>query len=346
MKKTNVLTLRHPPRFLCFAAVGGREESVGQIGKHLDFCDPSDCFGQSSWERAEGEMSRVCLNFALKKGRLSPEDLSVLFAGDLQNQCVASSGGLYSFGVPYIGLYGACSTCTEAIVLLSLYLCHCPGSAGAALTSSHNCAAERQFRTPIEYGAQRSPSAQWTASAAGAFILGGEDVPARESEEGCPVFVSRLMPGKIVDSGVKDPANMGAAMAPAAAHSILCFLREGGYGVNDFDAVFTGDLGQVGSSLLLSLLSDEGISLSQRHRDCGCMLYDTRKQDVHAGASGCGCSAALLAAHVLPAMRRGEYRRVLFLSTGALMSPDSIKQGGTILGIAPAILLESGSNAP
>ena len=330
--RSRIITLRHPPSFVAFAAVGGKEEGSGPLGAHFDLTDPTDTFGQSTWEKAEGEMGRTALNLALGKAKLSPQALDVLLAGDLQNQCVASSGGLYSFGIPYIGLYGACSTCTESLAVLSLLLSEGADEEsprlGAAVTGSHNCAAERQFRLPLEYGGQRAPSAQWTATAAGAFIL---------SSATGDISITELMPGKIVDGEICDASNMGAAMAPAAADTVNAYFKESGKRATDFDAIFTGDLGKVGTSLLHELLLEEGIDVRDVHRDCGNLLYDFEAQDVHSGGSGCGCSASVLAAHILPALARGELRDVLLLSTGALMSPSSVQQGEHIYGIAPLV---------
>ena len=281
-------------------------------------------------------MARIALNLALSKASLSPERVRVLFAGDLQNQCVASSGGLYSFGIPYVGLYGACSTCTEGLMSLSVLLSEVAategtGVIGAAVTSSHNCAAERQFRQPLEYGGQRAPTSQWTATAAGAFLL--------TSDEGL-VQIPEVYPGRIVDGEITDSTNMGAAMAAAAADTVAGFLSESGRRPDDFDAIVTGDLGRVGSELLLELLREEyGLDIGRQHRDCGLCLYDETTQDVHSGGSGCGCSAAVLATEVLPALQRGELGEVLFLSTGALMSATSVQQGEHIFGIAPLIHL-------
>lgn len=279
-------------------------------------------------------MSRRALRLALKRAALPPSAVELIFAGDLQNQCVASMHGILPFDIPYLGLYGACSTCTEGLLLSALAL-----SAGfelcAAVTSSHNCAAERQFRLPLEYGGQRAPTAQWTATAAGAFLLASG---ARAKD--C-VRITAAMAGIMVDGGIRDAANMGAAMAPAAARSIREFLEESDTAPTDYDLIVTGDLGREGSALLAELLLADGVDLGDRHRDCGSMLYHPEKQDAHAGASGCGCSAAVLSAHFLPRLASGEYRRILFLSTGALMSPSSVAQGEDICGIAPIVRLES-----
>ena len=326
--------LEKPVYFESYSAVGGFEEGEGPLGECFDLIDKNDLFGMKTWERAEGEMSRLALNLALNKGKLSPNDLNVIVAGDLQNQCVASSGGLFTFGVPFLGLYGACSTCTEGLLVLSSMLTSSTTyTRGASVTSSHNCAAERQFRTPIEYGGQRAPSAQWTATASGAFVLSKERSRAK---------ITAFMPGKIIDGYTKDQSNMGAAMALSAFDSISRFFEE-----NDpdgFDLIMTGDLGAVGSSVLEDLLCKKltryGTKLASLHKDAGLLLYDLEKKDVHSGASGCGCSASVLASYVLPKVESGEISKMLFLSTGALMSTSSVSQGDNILGIAPLLQIE------
>ena len=326
--------LDKPVYFESFAAVGGYEEGRGPLGKCFDLIDEKDLFGMKTWERAEAEMSRVALNSALNKASISPDDLNLIVAGDLQNQCVASSGGLFSFGIPFLGLYGACSTCTEGLLVLTAMLTSSKNySRGASVTSSHNCAAERQFRTPIEYGGQRPPSAQWTATAAGAFVL---------SKTKSNVKISAFMPGKVIDGYTKDQSNMGAAMALAAFDSVASFFEEND--PDEYDLIVTGDLGRIGSDILESLLREKikshGTKLASIHKDCGLLLYDIEKQDVHSGASGCGCSASVLASHLLPKLKSGELQRILFLSTGALMSTSSVNQGDHILGVAPVIRIE------
>lgn len=312
----------------------GHDEFRGPLGRLFDFHDDSDRFGADTWEKAEGELGRTVLNLALARAGLSHADLDLLLAGDLQNQCVASSSGLSSFGIPYFGLYGACSTFVESLIVAALSLSGSQGLSRVGLvTTSHNCAAERQFRLPLEYGGQRPPTAQWTATAGGALLLdrarGGIQVKA-------------ALPGRMVDGGIRDAANMGAAMAPAAADTILRYFQEDGTQVRDYDAIVTGDLGAEGSEILEELLAMQGFSLAGRHLDCGMLLYDRTRQDAHAGASGCGCAASVTAAHFLPMLERGEMKRILLMATGALMSPSSIQQGGSIVGIAPLVLLESG----
>lgn len=318
------------------ASAVGCEEWKGPYGEYFDFHDPSDRFGAKTWELAEGEMAKCALNLALKKRKISHEEIDVLFAGDLQNQCMASSAGLYSFGIPYIGLYGACSTSVEGLLLAALTMnAQKKVARTAVVTSSHNCAAERQFRLPIEYGGQRTPTAQWTATAAGAFLLEKEKKGMQDS-----ACIRTGMIGRAVDGGISDANNMGAAMAPAVCDSLRTYFEESGEKVEDFDLIVTGDLGTEGSAILEVLCRDVGFSLLDRHFDCGANLYDLQKQDAHAGGSGCGCIASMLAAYFVPKLSRGEYRRLLVLATGALMSPSSIQQGGSIIGIAPAIVME------
>ncbi len=321
----------NPPSFLSWASVGGYEERRGPLGEKFDFCDDTDRFGMPTWELAEGEMGRISLNLAMNKISCDPNTIDALLAGDLENQCVASSGGLYSFGIPYIGLYSACSTCTEALFLLSSLISKTEISVGATVTTSHNSAAERQFRTPIEYGGQRTPTAQWTATASGAFILGN----------GGKVKIKNGIIGKIIDGLTKDASNMGAAMARAAFDTFYTYFSLSDKPPRDFDCVVTGDLGSVGSAIFEELIEKEMPSSHIKHVDCGNLIYDKKNADIHSGASGCGCSASVLASHFLPLLESGSMKNILFMSTGALMSPSSVMQGQNILGIAPAIHISS-----
>ena len=330
---TTVIPFQNPPHILSHACVAGREESLGPLGRLFDHTDESSMFGQNTFEDAEGEMQRLSLALAMKKSGMHQKDLSLLVAGDLQNQCVASANGLFSYGIPYLGLYGACSTCAEGLLTLSLALSHGTFKRGAAVTSSHSAAAERQFRLPLEYGGQRTPSASWTATAAGAFILGeGEGPVVREG-----------IVGKLIDGATKDSSNMGAAMAPAAADTVLSYLKYGSVPLEKIDCIVTGDLGRVGRELLLSLLEKESVFIEDKHIDCGLLIYDKKYEDCHSGASGCGCSASVLSCHLLPSLEKGKLSRILFISTGALMSPQSTLQKHNILGIAHGVLIEGES---
>jgi stage V sporulation protein AD len=322
-----IIRFENDVSFLGYAAVGGKEERRGPLGDYFDFCDTTDRFGMQTWEAAEAEMGRMTLSLAMKKTHKKSEDIDALLAGDLENQCVASSFGLYSFGIPYIGLYSACSTATEALLLLSNLISSGFIKTGAAVTTSHNSAAERQFRTPIEYGGQRSPTSQWTATAGGAFILGS----------GGKVKIKEGVIGKIVDGLTNDATNMGAAMARSAFDTIYTYFSLSGENPSSFDKIITGDLGKYGSLILEELLIEELPEAAKIHVDCGNLLYDDKIQDVHAGASGCGCSASVLSSFFLPEMQKGNLKNVLFLSTGALMSPSSVLQGQNILGISPLL---------
>ncbi len=335
-----ITKLRTPVRFVSYSAVGGSEESVGALGHLFDLCDKTDSFGKESYELAEGEMGRIALNTALSKAHISHEKLDAIIAGDLQNQCVASALTLDSFGAPFVGIYGACSTCTEGLLIGSVLIGCGACETVSVVTTSHNAAAERQFRMPLEYGGQRTPSAQWTSTASGAFVLSCDEAYRTNDE----ILIKEVMIGKIIDGTISDASNMGAAMSFAAADSILSYFKESELTPRDFDFIVTGDLGKVGTGILLDLLKRELPSAVPRHLDCGLLLYNEEKQDMHSGASGCGTSASVLASYFLPMLRRGEIHRILFLSTGAMMSPSSVLQGTTIKGIAPCIVIESQIN--
>ncbi len=330
----DTLFLPQAPVIAAYAAIGGKKEGEGPLAACFDEVVADNTLGEESWEKAESEMQHRAVTACLRKAGAKKEDISLLLAGDLQAQCTASNYTLRALGLPYLGIYGACSTMAETLGLAAL-LCSAGMAEGAlALTSSHFCAAERQFRTPLDYGGMRTPSAQWTATAAGCVLL-------RPAGKGVPVRAVTF--GRVQDFEVTDINNMGAAMAPAAAATLLHYLKDSATTPTDYDAVFTGDLGAVGSSLLSGLMQDEGIALPN-HQDCGCLLYDAAAQKVNAGGSGAGCSASVLAGHILPKLQAGEYRRVLFVATGALMSQTTYLQGESIPGIAHLIAL--GDAAP
>ncbi len=328
----HILSFDHPVRIFSHGSAVGREENRGPLGPLFDYHDESDRFGAKTWEKAEGALGATVFTLALKRAGLPHTAIDLLLAGDLQNQCVASSGGLCSFGRPYLGLYGACSTFAEGLLVAALALNAAPPLHRAAVvTTSHNCAAERQFRLPLEYGGQRTPTAQWTATAGGCLLL-------ERGKQG--VCLTAGLAGRMIDGGISDAANMGAAMAPAAADTLARYFAESGDTPADYDAIITGDLGSEGSEILSDLLAMQGISLAARQKDCGMLLYDPARQDVHAGGPGCGCCASVTAAYVLPRMLRGEWRRILLMATGALMSPTSLQQGASIVGIAPLLRME------
>ncbi len=331
-----IIEFKNKPRLASAAAVVGKKEHEGPIGEYFDIHDPTDKFGQKTFEQSESEMQRLALNLALSKAELGREDIGAVFAGDLLNQCTGSSYGLAGFGIPYFGLYGACSTAAEALMLGAMTVDRAVFSRTAAVVSSHNSTAERQFRFPLEYGSQRPPTAQWTATAAAAFIISNEETPSEMPA------ITEALPGRIVDKGITDANNMGAAMAPAAADTLLRYFSQEGRSPEDFDMILTGDLGYEGSSICKELMKGEGLDLGERYTDCGILLFDRETQDTHSGGSGCGCSGAVTASYILERFRLGKVKNVLLVGTGALMSPASVQQGLSIAGIGHLVRLELG----
>ena len=328
------LALAGRPGVVSYASVVGGKEGAGPLKKGFDEVSLDSYFGQESWEKAETTMLSRCIERCMEKaGGLRPDGI---LGGDLLNQCVSSAFAVRDRAAPYLGLYGACSTMAEGLALAGLLLDGGGFSSLLAFTGSHFCAAERQYRFPLEYGGQRTPSSQWTVTGAGAVLL------ARESGG---LELTHVTPGRVVDAGITDANNMGAAMAPAACDTILAHFDDTGRDFADYDAVFTGDLGAVGHDILQDMLQKEGLDPGLKYMDCGVLMYDLLTQDVHAGGSGCGCSAAVLAAHILPAMERGVWKRVLFAGTGALMSPLSCQQGCSIPGVCHAAVIERGARA-
>ncbi len=323
--KKRIIRPRICPSIIAHASAVGNKEHCGPLGRYFDYHDESDRFGQKTWEQSEGEMQHIALNIAMKKAGINSENIDGLFAGDLINQCSSSNYGLCDLSVPFFGLYGACSTSAEGLILSTLFLNSSSNlKTAAVVTSSHNCSSERQFRYPVEYGGQRPPTAQWTVTGSAAFILG----------EGDGAYVTELLPGISRDEGINDPANMGAAMAPAAIDTLKRYFDESGMIPDDFDGIYTGDLGYEGYSIVKEKMAAYGYDMTDKYTDCGLLIYDRKRQDVHAGGSGCGCSATVLSSYILPKLERGELRDILFIATGALLSPMAILQGMTIPGIA------------
>ena len=326
------VALATPPSVRSCACTGGKFEGQGPLGSCFDELGQDSFFGEATWEKAESAMQKRVLSRALDKAGLKAGDLDYILAGDLLNQCVGSSFGLRDFGIPFFGLYGACSTMGESLALASLLIDGGFARRAAAMTSSHFCTAERQYRMPVPYGSQRTPTAQWTATAAGCTIL---------AEKGQGPYVTHVICGRIVDKGITDSNNMGAAMAPAAYDTLSAFFRDTETTPKDYDLILTGDLGELGHDIVLDFLRQDGLDPGQRYQDCGLLLYDREGQDMHAGASGCGCSAAVLNGYVLPGLRAGKWRRVLFAPTGALLSPTTSFQGESVPGICHAVCLSA-----
>ena len=327
------LTLENRPYLLSHAAAVGKKEGEGPLGSRFDFVTRNDRMGQKSWELAESELQRTAIDLALRKGSLRHCDLDLILAGDLLNQCIGSFLASMHSDVPYLGQYGACSTMAESLLLAAALVDAGFADTAAALTSSHFASAERQYRFPLGYGGQRTPTAQWTVTGSGCCMLGAEG--------GSSVRMTHVLFGKMIELGVKDANNMGAAMAMAALDTILQNFRDLGVDETHYDKIITGDLGSVGQTVLIDLLREKGIDIADRHMDCGIEIFDAEAQDTHAGGSGCGCSAVTLAAYILPKLESGEWKKVLFLPTGALLSKTSFNEGKSVPGIAHAVVLES-----
>ena len=324
----HTIRLASPVAVLASGCAAGRKEGQGPLRAAVDTLYDDDLIGQDSWEKAESHMQREALNQALKKASAELSAMDMVFAGDLLNQCAGSTFGLRESGVPFYGLYGACSTMAESISLAAICIDGGFAARAAAVTSSHYCSAERQYRLPLDYGAQRAPTAQWTVTGAGAALLG---------TRGPGPFITHIATGKIVDAGITDAANMGAAMAPAAYDTLSAFFSETGLGPEAHDLIVTGDLGSVGSQIVRDLFLSDGVDLAGRYNDCGTMIFDCAAQDVHSGGSGCGCSAVVLCGHIFAEMRKGTWNSVLFCGTGALHSPVSAAQGDSIPAVAHAV---------
>ena len=326
------VALPAPVHILSHAAVGGKHEGEGPLADWFDQLCTDSFFGEKTWEKAESAMQKAALGKALEKAGLKPDDLDYILAGDLLNQCIGTSFGLRDFGIPFYGLYGACSTMGESLALGSLLVAGGFAERLGAMTSSHFCTAERQYRMPVPYGSQRTPTAQWTATAAGCAILG---------REGSGPAVTAVTCGKIVDKGITDANTMGAAMAPAAYDTLSAHFAATGTGPRDYDLVVTGDLGALGHQIVADLFARDGVDMGGNYTDCGLLLYDIQNQGMHAGASGCGCAASVLCGYLLGEMERGRWRRILFAPTGALLSPTSTCQGESIPSICHAVVIES-----
>lgn len=320
------------PSIIGYASVVGKKESNGPLGKGFDKVIYDSYSGKQTYEQAESDLQFNAVETALLKAKIKAESIDYIFAGDLLNQCISSSFALKNFDIPYLGQYGACSTMAQGLFMSAVFVESGAANLAACVTSSHFCSAERQYRFPLEYGGVRTPTAQWTVTGSGCCILGNTKKGA---------CVSRATVGRITDLKVTDANNMGAAMAPAAAQTLKNFFDDTNTKPSDYDMIFTGDLGKVGSSCLYDLLEIQGIKIRGRHNDCGLMIYDLEKQDVHAGGSGCGCAGSVLCSAILNNFKNGKFENILFMATGALMSPVSSGQGQSIPSIAHLINIKS-----
>lgn len=328
------IELRHRPRLCMGAAIAGKKESEGPLGSGFDQVIEDDLFGEETWEKAEHRFFYTAADTCIRKAGLTNGQVDVLLGGDLLNQITSASMAARELKIPFLGLYGACSTMAESLCVGAMLVDSGHVRTALCAASSHFCSAERQYRFPLEYGNQRTPTAQWTVTGAGASLLSSDaHLPAAAR-------CTHVTIGRVTDLGVSDVNNMGAAMAPAAADTLTRHFADTGRTAQDYDLIVTGDLGQVGHDILLALMEERGQPLiSARYMDCGLEVFSP-EQDVHAGGSGCGCSAIVLNSRLLAGLRQGEWKRVLFMATGALLSTTSSQQGETIPGIAHAIVLE------
>ena len=336
VKGSQSLIFRNAPYLISAASVTGSKEAEGPLGKLFDMTSEDDLFGAQTWEEAESTMQKEACVLALGKVHVEPAAVRYLFGGDLLRQGIATSMGVEGLQIPMFGLYGACSTSGEALALAAMSAAAGYGEYMLAVTSSHFGSAEKEFRFPLGYASQRPLSAHWTVTGSGAFLVRSAERAAQKSH----VRIAGVTVGKIVDYGLKDSQNMGACMAPAAMDTIVRNFEDMGRTEQDYDRIITGDLGYVGQSILFDLVRGKGYDIRGRHLDCGMTIFDQQSQDTHAGGSGCGCAAVTLASFVLPKIEKGEWKRVLFVPTGALMSTVSFNEGASVPGIAHGIVLE------
>lgn len=323
--------LLNPPSILGNYSIVGPKEGDGPLKEYFDLILEEDLWGEDSWEKAESKMQETAVRSAIENAELTLQDMDYLISGDLLNQIIASGYSARQLNLPFFGLYGACSTMAQSLALGSMLIDGGFADKVVCATSSHFSTAERQFRFPLEYAAQRTFSAQWTVTGAGATVL---------SSYGNGPYITYVTPGKIVDPGIKDAANMGAAMAPAAMDTLINHFQDTGYKPSDYDLIVTGDLGIVGKSIVIDMMKKEGYDLTGVYTDCGAEIFDPETQDTHSGGSGCACSATVLNGYILKEMQKGVFKRVLFLATGALHSTLITQQGESIPSIGHAITID------
>ena len=323
------------PIITAWASVAGKKESEGPLGSTFDITSQDAYFGQKTWEQAEKQMQKMAIDKLIEKSGKKAEQIGLVYSGDLLNQCIGSSFSLRNTGFPHLGLYGACSTMAESLLSASMAVGGGFSDNVIALTSSHFASSERQYRFPLGYGGQRTPTAQWTVTGSGAAMLCSKGIGPRI--DSCTI-------GTVTDLGIKDANNMGAAMAPAALATIKAHMEDMGRTPQDFDLIVTGDLGQLGKELLLELGQKSGLNLGGKIADCGTIVFDNTRQDVHSGGSGCGCSAITLCGYLLNKLNDGRLKRILFCGTGALLSPTSTQQGLPVPGVCHAVSIEGGKS--
>ena len=323
--------LEKPINIAATASIVGPKEKAGPLHQYFDQCLEDEFWGEKSWESAESKIVKETVNMAISKSGLPAKDFDFCFAGDRLNQCIASSFGLREINIPFIGLFGACSTFVESMIVASSFIDGNFATNAICAASSHFCSAEKQFRFPLELGNQRPPSSQWTVTGSGSAIL---------TKEGTGPFITSFTPGKIIDMGIKDANNMGAAMAGAAEDTLIRHFKDTGRNPSYYDAIFTGDLGHIGKDILIDLASSKGYNIRANYNDCGVLIFDKLKQDTHSGGSGCGCIATVFSGYIYKQLQEKKYKKVLLIATGALMNSTSSQQGESIPGIAHAVSIE------
>ncbi len=329
------IKLENTPKILNTSSMVGPKEMQGPLSSYFELHTDDIFFGEKSFEKAESKIMKTCVDNLIAKNGLSKEDIDYIFAGDLLNQCISSAYCIRDLNIPFFGLYGACSTFCEGLMLASLFVNAGYAQKVIATTSSHFCSAERQFRMPLEHGNQLSPTAQCTVTASGSALIVPKDVNSDSP------YITYVTPGKIVDMGIKDMTNMGAAMAPSAYSTIKAHLQDTGRSIDYYDAIVTGDLGIIGSDILKDLFKEDGLDISEIHNDCGVLIYDKDSQDTHCGGSGCGCMASVFSGYFYEQLKTKKLNKILIVATGALMSPVSSQQGESIPGIAHAVAIEN-----
>lgn len=332
MKKLGKQTIKFdvPPSIVSVASIVGPKEANGPLAQYFDQCLDDEFWGEKTWEKSESKIIKETVNMAISKSGIASSDIEYCFAGDLLNQCISSSFGLRELNIPFIGIFGACSTFVEGLSLGAVFTESCAQNVICA-ASSHFCSAEKQFRFPLELGNQRPPTSQWTVTGAGSAIL---------SKTGNGPYITHITSGKIVDMGIKDANNMGAAMAPAALDTLICHFNDTGRSPNYYDAIITGDLGHIGKDILLELSADKGYNIKNNYNDCGVLIFDKESQDTHSGGSGCGCCASVFSCYFYKQLKEQKIKRLLLIATGALTNSTSSQQGESIPGIAHAISIE------
>lgn len=330
-QKYQTIILKKQPKIISSYAIVGPKEGRGNFARYFDYVMKNDCFGEKTFEKAERKMMETAITGVIEKAHLVAKDVDLLISGDLLNQIISSSYAARAFQFPFLGVYGACSTMAESIAVASVLVDGGYFENVVCCTGSHFSTAERQYRFPLELGNQRPPTSQWTVTGAGGCVL---------SLNGEGPRITRVTLGKVVDWGINDVNNMGAAMAPAARDTLLAHLRNTKTTPEDYDLILTGDLGKLGSEILIDLMDDEGITLGRNYGDCGQMYY-RREQKTLCGGSGAGCCATVFNSYVMAKIKDGTYKKVLFLPTGALLSTTSSQQGETIPGVCHAVVIEN-----